>query len=203
MTAARVPRAERAEQLLDVGLELLAGEGFDALSMESVARRAGVSRLVVYRSFRNREALLVALLRREQARTDRALDAVLAIGPVTADDDPRAVLLATLERFLDAVAEDPPTWRLALAPPEAAPAWLRAIVDRRRAAVERRLRPLALWAATRADLPAGTLDEELLSRFLLTLAEEHGRLLLAGGAFTRERLLGGAGRLLGAVPWRL
>src|SRR5689334_20907964 len=98
--ATRLPRAVRSEQLLDVALELLAAEGFDALSMEAVARRAGVSRLVVYRSFRNREALLLALLRRGQARTDRALAAVLATG----EGDPPAVLLATLGRFLDAVA---------------------------------------------------------------------------------------------------
>jgi AcrR family transcriptional regulator len=200
--ATRLPRAVRSEQLLDAALALLAADGFEALSMESVARRAGVSRLVVYRSFRNRAALLLALLRREQARTDRALSAVLARRP--GDGDPRAVLLATLERFLDAVAADPLTWRLALAPPEAAPVLLREVVDRRRAAVERRLRPLARWAAAHADVPPGTLDEELLSWLLLTLAEEHGRLLLdTGGAFTRERLLGNAGRVLDAIPWRL
>lgn len=201
MTATRMPRAFRSAQLLDVTLELLATEGFEALSIEAVARGAGVNRLVVYRSFRNLEALLLALLHREHARTERALDAVLAAQP--GDGDPRTVLLATLERFLDAVAEDPLTWRLALAPPESAPAWLRAAVDRRRAGVERRLRPLAAWAAARADVPPGTLDEDLLSRLLLTLAEEHGRLLLEDGGFTRARLLDGARRVLDAAPWRL
>jgi AcrR family transcriptional regulator len=201
MSAVRLPRAVRSEQLLDVALELLAADGFEALSMEAVARRAGVNRLVVYRSFRNREALLLALLRREQARTDRALGAVLAAGP--GDAEPRTLLLAALERFLDAVAADPLTWRLALAPPEAAPDRLREVVDRRRAAVERRLRPLARHAAAHVAVPDGTLDEELLSRLLLTLAEEHGRLLLEGGAFTRERLLANARRVLDAVPWRL
>jgi AcrR family transcriptional regulator len=201
MSAVRVPRAVRGEQLLDVALELLVADGFEALSMEAVARRARVNRLVVYRSFRNREALLLALLRREQARADRALDAVLAAGPD--GGDPRRLLLAALERFLDAVATDPLTWRLALAPPEAAPTWLREVVDRRRGAVERRLRPLARRAAAHAAVPDGTLDEELLSWLLLTLAEEHGRLLLDGGTFTRERLLASARGVLDAVPWRL
>jgi AcrR family transcriptional regulator len=199
LSAARVPRDVRSAQLLDVTLALLAQDGFEALSMQAVAGRAGVSRLVVYRSFRNLEALLLALLRREQARTERRLDAVVAARP--GDGDPAAVLLDTLARFLDAVADDPLTWRLALAPPEAAPALLREVVDRRRAAVQRRLRPLAAWAAGRVAVPPGALDEDLLSRLLLTLAEEHGRLLLEGGAFTRERLLAGAGAVLAAVPW--
>jgi AcrR family transcriptional regulator len=205
MTAAvrhRVPRAQRRAQLLDVTLALLAQEGFEALSMEAVARRAGVSRLVVYRSFPNLNALLLALLRREQERTERRLDALLATPP--AAGHPRDLLLAALAGFLTAVADDPLTWRLALAPPEAAPVWLRAFVDRRRAAVERRLRPLAAWAAARADVPPGTLDDELVSRALLTLAEEHGRLLLEeGGVFPRERLLASAAGVLDAVPWRL
>jgi AcrR family transcriptional regulator len=198
VTTVRLPRALRSAQLLDAALALLAEDGFAALTMEAVARRAGVSRLVVYRSFRNRDALVVALLRREQARTEHRLDAVLAGRPGD-EEEPRAVLLGTLARFLDAVAADPLTWRLALAPPEAAPAWLRAVVDRRRAGVERRLRPLAAWASARAAVPAGTLDQELLSRLLLTLAEEHGRLLLEG--LPRERLLAGADAVLGAVPW--
>src|SRR5207302_8407967 len=70
---ARVPRAERREQLIDVALGLVGEEGFGALTMEAVARRAGVNRVVVYRSFANLQLLLVAMLRRGDARTRAAL----------------------------------------------------------------------------------------------------------------------------------
>lgn len=196
---ARVPQAQRRAQLLDVTLALLAEDGFAALSVEAIARRAGVNRVVVYRSFANLQVLLVALLRREQARTERQIDALIPADP--GDRHPRRILLDALAGFLAAVEGDPLTWRLALAPPESAPVALRKIVDHRRAAVERRVRPLIAWGLERLDLPAAGLDEEVLSRMLLSLAEEHGRLLLEGGGFTRERLLGAAERVLDAVPW--
>ncbi len=196
---ARVPRAERREQLLDVTLRILAEEGFDDLSVEAIARGAGVNRVVVYRSFANLQLLLVALLRREQARVERQIDALLPGDP--GDADPRRLLLGALAGFLAGVEGDPLTWRLALIPPESAPLPLRKVIDRRRAAVARRMRALVAWGLPRVALPPGALDEEVLSRMLLCFAEEHARLLLDGGAFTRERLNVSAERLLDAVPW--
>lgn len=195
MTAAvRVARPVRREQLLDVALAAVVEDGFDGLSMEAIARRAGVDRVVVYRSFAGLPDLLAALLRRERRRTARRLDALI---PLPGGGDPAAVLLDGLAGWLRAVEAEPLTWRLALLPPESAPQDVRAAIDRRRAAVQRRLRPLAAWAA--AGLP-GDVDAELLARTLLTLCEEHGRLLLEG--FDRERLLASARALLTALDWR-
>lgn len=196
---ARVPQSERRAQLLDVTLALLAEEGFHALSVEAVARRAGVNRVVVYRSFANLQVLLLALLRREQTRVERQIDALIPEQP--GDRHPGRILLDALSDFLAAIEGDPLTWRLALAPPESAPVALRKVIDRRRAAVERRARPLIAWGMTRLALDAGALDEEVVSRMLLSLAEEHGRLLLEGGGFTRERLLRSAEQVLEAAPW--
>ena len=163
---ARVPLAERREQVLDLALEVLVAEGFDALTMEAIARRADVNRVVVYRAFANKGVLLVALLRRERARTERQIDALMPADP--GSRDPRAVLLDGLTGFLDAVAAAPLTWHLALLPPESAPRALRVLVDRRRAAVERRIRRLVAWGAERLDVPAGALDLEVLSRMILS-----------------------------------
>lgn len=197
--APRVPQRERRRQLLDAALSVLAEEGFGALSMEAVARRAGVDRVVVYRSFPSLHLLLLALLRREQRRTERQLDALIPEDP--GERDARELLHAGVVGFLDAVAAEPRTWRLALLPPEGAPVTLRAAVDRRRAAAERRLRRLVEWGSGRLAVPPGAIDAEVLSRMILSVCEEHGRLLLEG-VFTRERLAESAQRLLDAVAWR-
>jgi AcrR family transcriptional regulator len=195
----RVPQHERRTQLLDVTLALLVEEGFDKVSVEAIARRTGVNRVVVYRSFANLQVLLVALLRREQKRVERQLDMVLPGDP--GGKHPRQILLDTLAAFLDAVESAPLTWHLALAAPEGAPVALRKVVARRRSAIERRLRPLIAWGLTGVRVPAGALDDEVVSRMILSLGEEHGRLLLRGGSFTRERLIASAERVLAAVPW--
>jgi AcrR family transcriptional regulator len=63
--AARLARADRREALLDVAAELVASEGLDPVSMESVAMAAHVSRGLVYKHFANRHDLLAALYERE------------------------------------------------------------------------------------------------------------------------------------------
>lgn len=55
-------RADRREQLVvEAAAAFLAG-GFDGTSMEMVADRAGVTRLIVYRHFESKEALYRAVL---------------------------------------------------------------------------------------------------------------------------------------------
>jgi AcrR family transcriptional regulator len=196
----RVPQSERRRQLLDVTLETLVSDGFESLSMEAIARKAGVNRRIVYRSFGNLQVLLLALLRREQRRIDAQIDALLPRDP--GDRDAHALLVEALVGFLDAVQAHPLSWRLTLLPPESAPRALRTIVDRRRIAVERRLRRLVAWGAPQIAVPPSTLDIELLSRMLLSIVEEHGRLLLEDNELSRERLVASAQSLLGAIAWR-
>lgn len=64
--------------LLDVAAELAVDGGPDAVAMDQVADRAGVSRPLVYKHFANREELLGALYRREAARLHEALTAEVA-----------------------------------------------------------------------------------------------------------------------------
>ena len=72
-------RAEaRREQLLDATKELVAEDGFHAVSIEAVARRAGITRPIVYRHFDDLPALLEALVERETVRALGQLAAVRA-----------------------------------------------------------------------------------------------------------------------------
>ncbi len=105
--------------------------------MEAVARRAGVNRVVVYRSFANLQLLLLAMLRRGDARTRAALEAVVPSTP--GDRTPTELLGNTLAAFLAAVLADPLTWRVALLRPESAPIALQKLVNRRRTQLARRL----------------------------------------------------------------
>lgn len=58
----RLPRAERKAQLVRAAAAAFLEGGFDGTSMEAVADRAGVTRLIVYRNFDNKEALYRAVL---------------------------------------------------------------------------------------------------------------------------------------------
>jgi AcrR family transcriptional regulator len=192
----RVPRAQRQQQLLDIALALIAEEGFDALSMEAVARRAGVNRVVVYRSFPNLQLLLVALLRREDQRTEAVLDIVIPAEP--GDATPGQLLGESLAGFLGAVVSEPRTWSVALLRPENAPIALQRLVNRRRAQMARRLEPLVRWGISAVPGAPDDLDTEILARLLLSIAEEQGRLALDDPDFPPERLIRSSWVLLDA-----
>jgi Transcriptional regulator len=85
----RVPRAVRAEQLLDVADRLFAERGFHAASMDELARRAGVSKPVIYDHFGSKEQLFATCVRRTgEMLADRVARAVRE------ESDPRARLRA-------------------------------------------------------------------------------------------------------------
>ncbi len=85
----RVPRAVRADQLLDLAERLFAERGFHAASMDELARRAGVSKPVIYDHFGSKEQLFATCVRRTgEVLADRVARAVRE------DSDPRARLRA-------------------------------------------------------------------------------------------------------------
>ena len=176
----RLSAAERREQLLDVTKAIVVERGFHAVSIEAVARDAGITRPIVYGHFGDLTGLLEALVQRESLR---ALTQLARVVPNDLGDDPRANLLAAFGGYLEAVAADPGTWRLVLMPPEGAPAVLRdAIAVGRTAVVEQ----IAAAVGAVGDSP----DPELTARTLSALADESARLVLTDPeAYTAERML--------------
>ncbi len=68
----------RREQILDEAAHLNLAEGLYAVSMERLARDVGISKGLVYNYFPTRDALLTALLNREQAELrDRGMASAL------------------------------------------------------------------------------------------------------------------------------
>jgi AcrR family transcriptional regulator len=69
----RVPRAVREQQLLDIAEQQFAEVGYDGVSIEEIARLAGVSRPIVYDYFGDKEAVYLACLRRARAELERGI----------------------------------------------------------------------------------------------------------------------------------
>jgi AcrR family transcriptional regulator len=70
-------RPHRRETLLGAATAIVAEGDVEALSMEAVAARAGVSRPLVYKHFANRGELLAAVYRREAAALDAEIVAAV------------------------------------------------------------------------------------------------------------------------------
>ena len=194
---ARMSAEERREQLLDVTKEIAASDGFHAISIERVAREAGVSRPIVYGHFRDLPGLLEALVEREH---ERAIGQLAAVIPTELSGDPADQLLVTFRGYLEAVRAEPATWRLTLMPPEGAPKVLHDSIARGRAAVVAQL-ALALGP----DDPAAEQppDPELTARMLSALADEGARLLLTEPErYPLERILAQAEWFLGRLSPR-
>ena len=66
-TRRRLSAADRRTHLLDVAVVLLGESGPEAVTMEGVAARAGVSKALGYRYFDNADELLLAVHDREMA----------------------------------------------------------------------------------------------------------------------------------------
>src|ERR687895_996019 len=58
----RVPRVVRERQLVELGEELFAERGFAKASMDELARRAGVTKPVIYELFGSKDGLFRACL---------------------------------------------------------------------------------------------------------------------------------------------
>jgi len=181
----------RREHLLDAAKALVAEAGFHAVSIEAVARRAGITRPIVYRHFDDLGTLLEALVERE---TLRALAQLRGFLPTDLGGDAREGLIAALRGYLQAVESDPVTWRLVLVPPEGAPGLLAERIAAGRAAVVEQL-------AVAIGPVAGSPDPELTARALSAVADEAARLVLADpGRYPPSRVLAHARWLLFEAP---
>jgi AcrR family transcriptional regulator len=175
----RMTGAERREQILDVTKEIVESSGFHAVSIDRVAREAGVTRPVVYTHFGDLDGLLNAVVDRGNQGTLEALSRIVP----TPGGRPEDVLLESLRRFLETVRDDPVTWRLALLPPESAPALLAGRIARDRANVVKGL------AAVVEPWLSGEADPVLVARTLVAVSEELAKVVLEDPERSIEPLL--------------
>src|SRR3954453_23016234 len=81
------PKSRTETAILDATRELLAESGVHGLTMEGVAARAGVAKTTVYRRWRSKDELALAVL----------IDMVEQVAAVPEQDDTRAELVAFVE----------------------------------------------------------------------------------------------------------
>jgi AcrR family transcriptional regulator len=86
-TRGRAPGRPRREQvdaarrsILDAALRMFIAHGFEAASMEGIAREAGVAKLTLYRHFETKEQLFVEVARRAQLSVRERLGAMVDRG---------------------------------------------------------------------------------------------------------------------------
>lgn len=90
-------KAHRRKAILDAAAELFDAEGLDGVSLNAVAREAGIAKSNLYRYFESREAIFLALLDEDMTECVAALEERLArlAGEVNAHEVAR-VLAQTL-----------------------------------------------------------------------------------------------------------
>ncbi len=89
--------------LINAGLEILAQEGINALSLRKVARRAGVSHAAPYRHFADKEALIAAIAEEGYQKLAQQMEQAAAQFP----DKPHTQFLETGWAYVQFALENP------------------------------------------------------------------------------------------------
>lgn len=184
-------------------MDVVHDHGYAGLTMEAVARRAGVTKPVVYDAFPNRDEVMRALLADEEQRiVAEMLDAIGAVPtglPAGADTDIATFLVGAVDRALRVVAARPRAYRLTLLQIEGTPAVVRERIDAGRATIGARVQDVLDWATRRPD-GTNDVDVELLALAVVGLVEQAAVLLLSDPArFPPERFHASLLQVLKAV----
>ncbi|MFF2551230.1 TetR/AcrR family transcriptional regulator [Nocardia sp. NPDC058058] len=194
----RLPPHLRREQLLDAALTVVGEDGLSGLTMQAVAKTAGVAKPVLYAVFPTAPELVGALLHREHSQgMTQIFD---AMPKDLRNSNPDAEYQAAVMAFLAAVRTDPVRWRLILMPPDDAPTDYRGLLAAARdRLVERCVELLELGIELRGG-PSDA-DTELVGHVLLGFIEVLGRLVLSDPErFPPERLESTVRALANTLP---
>ena len=99
---------ERRAQLLDVGREVFAAMGYEAASIEEIAKRARITKPVVYEHFGGKEGLHAVIVDRE------IRELVGAITRALEGDHPRVLLEQAALALLTYIEEEPDGFKVLL-----------------------------------------------------------------------------------------
>ncbi len=170
----RTPRLAadvRRQQILDATLRVVARDGFSGLTMEVIAKEAGVTRTPLYAIFGD-------------------------LGTARPDD----VLTAASRLFLEAVRADPLTWQVLLLPAAGTPKEIRRRYERNRREVIDRVEQLVRWGLERVGPPDGA-DPHVIARMIVAVGEDLGRMVLAEpDRWPPDRIAAAVGDVVALLP---
>ena len=194
-----MPAAQRREHLLDAALSVLAREGYDKVTVDAIAREAGVTRPVVYDAYGGLEPLLHALLDRSQRR---ALASVLKLMPTDPPTDIDQWILEACSGLIAAIQESPDVWRPVLGLTRDAPEVVRTRIESTKELIRGYISDAL---QTGLEMRGGPyLDTDVLSHLVVATGEHFGRLILDDPErYTSDRLVGALDSLLRAVQPRV
>ena len=194
--AARVPMPERREQLMDAALAIVVRDGYDHLSVDAIAREAGVTRPVVYGAFDGLDALLSALLDREEARM--LGDLMGALPDLGSASSLEAYVNEAVTRLVAMFAANPDQWRPMLLTQAGAPAAVIQRIEADRSKVRDTIAGLISGYALMTG--AGSVDAALVAHAAVALLEHFGRLMLTDpDEFTPERITAAVVQTIGLI----
>lgn len=193
--APRMAPEQRREQLLDAVLRVIVEQGVHKVSIDTVAKEAGVSRPVVYGHFDDSDQLLRACLDREE---NAALTQLANVVPLLTQD-PIHAMTESLEVFLTAVLAAPNRWRAVFQLADSSTPTFRRRLEHGRQALIAALTDFVRAATPPDRLPA--VDVDLTARTMYALFWEAGRLVLAEPkSFPPQRIRDYADLLIPALP---
>ena len=186
---ARLPRRERRESLLTAAREVFVESGYHAAAMDEIARRAGVTKPVLYQHFGSKQELYLAVF---DAGVE---DVIAAVGKgLQSSPDNRSRVAATMDAYLGFMAQEDAVYRLVF---ESDLANLPAVRDR----IERVNAQCAQMVSQVIAEDTGLSPDEscLLAYGLIGLAQTAARQWLRSSvAIDRAD----AGHLLASLAWR-
>lgn len=122
---------ERREQLIEIGVRMLAKRPLEELSIDALADEAGISRGLLYHYFANKTEFHVAVVK-------KLAEDLYAITAPTSDDDPMIQLRLSLDAYVSYVVANHATYvALVRAVSSGNPEMLQIYRDARSALVER------------------------------------------------------------------
>ncbi|MCD0449287.1 TetR/AcrR family transcriptional regulator [Actinocorallia sp. API 0066] len=176
----RMPRDQRAAQLLDVAELLFTERGYASTTIEDIARVAGVTRPVVYEHHGDKEGIYLACVRRARRALEEEIRAVSS-----AVDDPKQKMTVGSDAYFRTLEDDARRWALL-----SGPAGLAADTLARELDVEHRqtvnvIAEIYRGYAAGADL----LDLEALAHGVTGAAEQLARWWLAHPEVPRSKVV--------------